>query len=212
MLEKTETGEPRKNTHSKEWLGQLLKGEPDAVAEFWDQYGFRLIGLADKQLNPKLQGRVDAEDVVQSACRTFFRRGQSQQFQLEESESLWRLLCAIVVNKARRKARFHTQKKRGVDAEKDPSDNDGGRPREMGASSLPTPEEIVEYNDQFEFLMSALDENEKQLVQCKLESQTNAEIAETLKCSERTVRRLFAGIRSRLIEQFEDADHEFFSR
>jgi len=45
-----------------------------------------------------------------------------------------------------------------------------------------------------------------------LESQTNAEIAETLKCSERTVRRLFAGIRSRLIEQFEDADHEFFSR
>ena len=204
MVEKTEAGEPGENTHSKQWLDQLLKGEPEVVAEFWDQYGFRLSSLADKQLNSKLQGRFDAEDVVQSACRTFFRRGQTEQFQLEESESLWRLLCAIVVNKARRKARFHTRKKRGVDAEIKPSYGDDGRPRAFAVSSLPTPEEIVEYNDQFEFLMSVLDENEKQLVQCKLENQTNAEIAETLKCSERTIRRMFAGLRSRLVNQWEE--------
>lgn len=190
-------------SHSKEWLQNLLEGDQQVVQEFWNQYGDRLGRLAGKQLNPKLQRRIEADDVVQSACRTFFRRAEAGQFQLEESESLWRLLCAIVVNKARMKVRFHLQDKRGVNHEEEQTAPSGEKPRDFAVDSTPAPDEVAEFNDQFEFLMSGLDDEEKQIIQHKLDDLTNEEIATRMDCSERTVRRIFARIRSRLIDQWE---------
>lgn len=202
---KTETRHPDQ-VHSREWLQRLLDGDNAVVAEFWSQYGDRLGRMAGKQLNQKMRRRVEADDVVQSACRTFFRRAEAGQFTLEESESLWRLLCAIVVNKAKMKIRFHLQEKRGLDQEVDPSGAADDRPRDYAVSERPGPDEIVEFNDEFEFLMSELDDEEKQIVQLKLEDRTNTEIAELIGCSERTVRRIFSRIRSRLIEQWDGDD------
>ena len=193
-------------SHSKEWLNQLMEGEEEVVRDFWNQYGDRLEKLAGRQLNPKMQRRVQADDVVQSACRTFFRRAEAGQFKLDESESLWRLMCAIVVNKARMKIRFHLQEKRGVNHEEEQSNED--RPVDIGVSESPTPDAIAEFNDQFEFIMNALDEEEKQIIQLKLEDLTNEEIAERMDCSERTVRRIFSRIRSRLIDQWDDQDEQ----
>lgn len=190
--------------HSKAWLQQLLEGTPEVVSEFWNQYGDRLEKLAGKQLTPKLKRRVEADDVVQSACRTFFRRAEAGQFQLDESESLWRLLCAIVVNKARMKARFHLQGKRGINREEDPGQVGDDRPLDLGVAATPRPDEVAELNDQFEFLLSCLDDEEKQIIQYKLEDLNNDEIASRMNCSERTVRRIFARIRSRLIDQWEE--------
>lgn len=198
-----ESGHQSDEAHSKEWLQKLLDGEGEVVRDFWQQYGDRLSKLAGRQLNAKLQRRVEADDVVQSACRTFFRRAEAGQFELEESESLWRLLCAIVVNKARMKVRFHLQDKRGVHHEEDQSHAPDEKPREFAVADSPAPDEVAEFNDQFEFLMSALDEEEKQIIQYKLEDLTNDEIAEKMDCSERTVRRIFSRIRSRLIDQWE---------
>ncbi|MEC9091777.1 MAG: sigma-70 family RNA polymerase sigma factor [Planctomycetota bacterium] len=190
--------------NSKEWLRKLLDGDGNAVQEFWKQYGSRLSQLAGRQLSRKLQRRVEADDVVQSACRTFFRRAEAGQFQLEESESLWRLLCAIVVNKARMKARFHLQGKRGIHQEVDQAKNPDEKSRDFAATSTPNPAEVAAYNDHFEFLMSGLDTEEKQIIQYKLEDLTNDEIAEKMACSERTVRRIFSKIRSRLIDEWQD--------
>lgn len=188
--------------HSQQWLEQLLEGRDDVVQQFWNQYGGRLGRLAGKQLNRNLERRVDADDVVQSACRTFFRRAGAGQFKLDESESLWRLLCAIVVNKAKMKIRFHLQGKRGVNQEEHLSDGEARQPQ-IGVSSEPAPEDVAEYNDQFEHLMQSLDQEEQQIIQLKLEDLTNDEIAGKLGCSERTVRRVFSRIRSRLIDQWE---------
>ena len=197
-------GDADSGSHSKEWLQRLLDGEQEVVSEFWTQYGDRLGKLAGRQLNPKLQRRVEADDVVQSACRTFFRRAEAGQFNLEESESLWRLLCAIVINKARMKVRFHLQDKRGVNREEDPGAAGDDRPVDLGVAATKAPDEIAELNDQFEFLMAGLDDEEKQIIQLKLEDLTNGEISKRMDCSERTVRRIFARIRSRLIEHWED--------
>ena len=194
----------KQTTHTREWLEKLLDGEGDVVREFWALYGERLGKLAGKHLNSNLQRRFEAEDVVQSACRTFFRRAEAGQFQLAESESLWRLLCAIVVNKARMKIRFHLQDKRGVNREADVAPLPDGRPREFAVASAPAPEEVAELNDQFQFLMSGLDEEEQLIVQHKLADLTNGEIAEKMNCSERTVRRIFSRIQSRLIKQWDE--------
>src|SRR5438132_48415 len=95
----------------------LREGNRQIVQQFCDQYGALLHPLADKHLAGPLRRRVGPEDVVQSACRTFLRRAQAGEFQLADSEALWRLLCAITLAKVRELARFHGRQKRGFDQE-----------------------------------------------------------------------------------------------
>jgi hypothetical protein len=54
---------------------------------------------------------------VQSACFTFLRRVRGGEFQLEDSEGLWRLLCAITLAKVHKQTRFHLRQKRGLGQE-----------------------------------------------------------------------------------------------
>ena len=67
---------------------QLAQGNPEAEHEFWNLYGERLQRLASQHLSSGLRRRVGAEDVVQSACRTFLRRAQDGQFEFSDAESL----------------------------------------------------------------------------------------------------------------------------
>src|SRR5438445_10919068 len=95
----------------------LRSGDRLIVQEFCGQYGALLQRLAERHLSEGLRRRVGAEDVVQSAYRTFLRRAQAGEFQLADSEGLWRLLCAITLTKVRELARFHRRQKRGLDQE-----------------------------------------------------------------------------------------------
>src|SRR5690348_13861516 len=95
----------------------LRSGDRPVVEEFWEQYGTQLEGLAERYLSERLRRRVGAEDVVQSAYRTFLRRAQAGEFQLADSDGLWRLLCAITIAKVREIARFHRRQRRSIDQE-----------------------------------------------------------------------------------------------
>src|SRR5207253_4315479 len=110
-----------------------------------EQYGALLHRLADKHLPRGLRRRGGAEDVVQSACRTFLRRAQGGEFQLGDSEDLWRLLCAITLTKVREQARFHLRKKRGLDQEVGPGPNDSASSFLQPVASGPSPLEAAEF-------------------------------------------------------------------
>jgi RNA polymerase sigma-70 factor (ECF subfamily) len=183
-----------------DWLGRLSRGDDQVVAEFWRDYGARLQGLAARQLKLSLRRRVDPQDVVQSACRTFLRRLQAGDFALDGAENLWRLLCVITLAKARRQARFHHRGKRSIARERslDAAGDDQRAPLYEAVERGPTPEEAAAFGDQLEKLLAGLDEEERQLVLLKLEDRTHDEIAHALRCSERTVRRILNRVRSRL--------------
>ena len=178
------------------WVRRLVEGDEQVARQFWDQYGIRLQGLAAEYLSSRLSRREGPEDVVQSVCRTFLRRARVGQFDLADSESLWRLLCAITLTKIRQKARFHRRQKRGFDREERLEADRAGK-REFAAPD-PTPVEAAEFADELQQLLAALDEEERQLVELKLEQYKNAEIAEKLACSERTVRRILKRVQSQL--------------
>ena len=182
----------------------LREGDRQVVREFCEQYGTLLHELADKHLAGPLRRRVGPEDVAQSACRTFLRRAQAGEFRLEDSESLWRLLCAITLTKVREQARFHQRRKRGLDRERPlaPDGSPGDAAPFEPAAPGPTPAEAAEFADQFQQVMASLDEEERRLVDLKLQQYTNDEAAERLGCSERTVRRLLKHVRSRLERAF----------
>ncbi len=182
------------------WLARLAEGDEQVVAEFWNAYNRRLQGLAAQHLKVGLQRRIDPEDVVQSACRTFLRRLHAGDFELAGAENLWRLLCVITLAKVRQQARFHQRGKRSIEQEQPLSGrSDGSRaPGYEAVERSPTPDEAAAFADQLDNLLSALDTEERQVVQLKLEDRTNEEIARQMQCSERTVRRILNRVRSRL--------------
>jgi RNA polymerase sigma factor (sigma-70 family) len=186
----------------------LRTGDQRIAQEFWDQYGGMLHGLAERNLAEGMRRRVGPEDVVQSVCRTFLRRAKIGEFQLPDSESLWRLLCAITLTKVREQTRFHLRQKRGLDQEihvsalSDADSSAGGFDK---VAPGPTPAEAAAFDDQFQQLLASLDEEERQIIDLKLQDCTQEEIAQRLHCSDRTVRRILKRVQRRLSKVFDVA-------
>ncbi len=190
----------------QELMAGFRTGDARLVQEFWNQYGPMLHRIADKHMGQNLQRRVGPEDVVQSACRTFFRRVQGGLLELTDGESLWRLLCAITLTKVREQARFHTRKKRGLNKEVHAAGSpDDSSPGDFGlAASEPTPAQAAEFADQFAQLLGVLDEEERKIVDLKLQEFTHEEVAAQLGISERTVRRLFKRIQAKFTRSLDE--------
>ena len=64
---------------------------------------------------------------------------------------------------------------------------------------------VVAFADQMEKLLSMLSDEERSLVQLKLDGHKQEEIAEQLGCSERTVRRLLSRVRAHWKKMLEDS-------
>ena len=184
-------------------ISDLRSGDSQTAQAFFDHYGPLLERLAERHLASGIRRRVGADDVVQSACRTFFRH-KSGQFQLNDSESLWHLLSAITLAKVREQARFQLRKKRGLNQEQhlESHASTDGHAFDAADGGI-GPDEAVAFEEQFELLVGALDDEERRLVDLKLQEFTNAEAAQRLGCSERTVRRLMKRIQAQLTRQLE---------
>lgn len=182
----------------------LRDGDNVVIHDFFDQYGELLHKLADQKLAPGVRRRIGPEDVVQSACRTFLRRAQAGEFILDNSDALWRLLCAITLTKMREQTRFHLRHKRGMQREvamNAPADASLADFQPVAPG--PTPSEEVEFADQFQLALSSLNEEERSMVEWKLQDFTQEEIAVKLGCSDRTVRRVLKKVEAQLLEALE---------
>src|SRR5262245_47150683 len=100
-------------------------GDEAAAAELFERYADRLIALARSRLSAKVAGRVDPEDVVQSAYRSFFAGVRNGRYDLERGGDVWRLLLAITLHKLYRQVQQHQRQKRSLDREHRLSDNPG---------------------------------------------------------------------------------------
>ncbi|HEY8668624.1 MAG TPA: sigma-70 family RNA polymerase sigma factor [Tepidisphaeraceae bacterium] len=196
----------------QQWLrmiGGLRAGDEAAVREFCQTYAAALHRLADRHLPQGLRRRLGAEDVVQSAYRTFFRRVKGGELQFGEGQDLWRLLCAITLTKVHEQARFHLRKKRGLNREVHAAD-DSSAGGEMHAApdTSPSPAQAAEFQDQFERLLQGLSAEERKIVELRLADCDNLEVAERLGCSERTVRRMMKKLQEKLTKSLESGGGE----
>lgn len=184
----------------------LRDGDSLVLEQFCARYGDQLHRIAEKRMPARLQRRIGPEDIAQSACRTFLRRAREGQFHLRDSEQLWSLLCAITLTKLREQARFHLRKKRGLDLEIDVTAADPGEsgPGWVPIARGPSPAQAAEFALQLQQVMESFDDEERQIVELKLQEFTNDEVAERLGCSERTVRRLVKQVQAKLTRAFAD--------
>jgi len=178
--------------HWDRLIDGLRRGDASVMADFVRDYRPALERIAAGAIPRCMRGRVGPESVAQSVCRTFLRRMEVDPFEVGDADALWRLLCAIALNKARAKVRFHLRERRGA-ARDVPLD----RAAEV-ADGRPTPEDAAAFEETLRQVLDDLDEEERAMVELRLGGSTQEEIAARLGCSERTVRRLLAGLETRL--------------
>jgi RNA polymerase sigma-70 factor (ECF subfamily) len=120
---------------SVELLVRCRAGDNDAAALLYSRFGQRMARLANRWMSRRLRTRVDPQEVVHSAFRTFFRRTTDGQFLLADSTSVWHLLSEITLNKVRRQGAYHRAGKRCVDREAGESETqEAGEPADRKSS------------------------------------------------------------------------------
>src|SRR5437762_1127257 len=87
-------------------MTRLRSGEDSAAREVFERFAGRLIGLARRQFGELLARKVDPEDVVQSAYKSFFVRHRDGQFTVESWNALWKLLALITLRKCADRAEY----------------------------------------------------------------------------------------------------------
>jgi RNA polymerase sigma factor (sigma-70 family) len=179
------------------WIDPLKEGNPEAAQQLWQRYFDRLVWLARRRLRSPAPRAGDEEDVALSAFATFCRGVQAGRFpQLDDRDSLWKILVVLTARKA-----FHLlrdegrQKRRGLRASRD-AGRDGGALLQQVLSREPTPAFAAEVAEQYQRLLARLDNPDlERLAGLKLEGYTNDEIAGQLNCTTRTVERRLRIIR-----------------
>jgi RNA polymerase sigma-70 factor (ECF subfamily) len=83
-------------------MARLRAGDRDASALVFERFTRRLIGLARAHLDARLRQKVDPEDVLQSAYKSFFIRHARGEFDIDGWDGLWALLTVITVRKCSR--------------------------------------------------------------------------------------------------------------
>ncbi len=176
------------------WVHELRHGDEVAARRLWEFVGARLIATARREVGQVTPRGYDEDDVAQSAfgalCASVRKGAYSD---LAGRGELWQLLSVITLNKARRKARDESRRRRG-----------GGVAHatlteelcEQAVAPDGDPAVKVIAQDECARLLKLLDRREVRLVALlKVEGYTNTEIARQLGCTRRSVHRRLALIR-----------------
>lgn len=191
---------------SLELWPRVQAGDEAASQEVFDRYVAQLVALTRRNLSHRLAKRVDPDDIVQSAYRSFFVNARDGRFEIGKSGDLWRLLAAITINKLRRQVARNTSNKRDYRLEQSgaPSNSMIGIVATV-AGREPDPAEGAALSDEIAALLADLRSEQRIMLERRLQGYTHEEIAAELQCTDRTVRRFFERLRHQLKQSLLDS-------
>jgi RNA polymerase sigma-70 factor (ECF subfamily) len=176
-------------------MSRLRAGEDAAAREVFERFAGRLIGLARGQFNQLLSRKVDPEDVVQSAYKSFFVRHRAGKLEVGDWDGLWHLLTLITLRKCADRAEYFRAKRRDAAREAGSDKPDAWL---AALDREPSPEEAVILAETVEGLFRDVSAHERPVLELSLQGYSVPEICERLGRAERTVRRLRERVRKRL--------------
>ena len=179
-------------------LAHLKTGDPDAAAEIFGRFSRRLIGLARDHLSSRLRQKVDPEDVLQSAFRSFFRRHASGEFALQDWDGMWALLAVITLRKCGHQAEHYLAMCRDINREQTPIVTEESRAHWEAIAREPTPTEAVMLAETVQLLLDGLDPEDRTVVSLRLQDFSAEEISAELGRPLRSVYRALERARKRL--------------
>jgi RNA polymerase sigma-70 factor (ECF subfamily) len=187
-------------------VARFRQGDQQAATELFHRYVSRLVALVRPRLSNKLRGRFDAEDVVQSAWRSFFRRVQADQIEVEGD--LWQLLATITLYKAIDRCRQHGTAGRDI-AREQCSLSPKSLPDlvEKALAREPSPQEAeLAFFEVLEHCQRDLPQRYRDLIALRLQGRAVAEITATMGCSRRTYERAWKDFETQVGKYFNAED------
>ena len=190
---------------SAQLMARWQGGDQQAANALFERHAERLLALVRTRLSSRLARRFDAEDVVQSAYRSFFIGARDGRYVLEQSGDLWRLLVVIALHKLHRQVEHHQAGKRALDREHN-SPSIGGLTA-FEAETLarePSPADAAALADELEQVMQRLNANQRRVLELRLQGYTLEEIAAESCHSLRTVRRRLDQVKEYLQQRYQE--------
>ena len=185
-------------------IAEVKDGDQQAAQAIWERYFQRLASLARRKLADSPRAAADEEDAALSAFGSMLRGVELGRFKrLDDRDDLWQVLVMLTVRKAINQRNRETAERRGGGRVRGESvftapGARGEREREGIAQivdSLPSPDMLVELEDELRLLFELLDDDQRQMVLWRLEGHTNREIAQRLERTISWVERKFRLIR-----------------
>lgn len=185
--------------------GSLLRdvrcGNQQAATVLYQRYAERLRLLARKRSSRDLAGRLDEDDIVQSAFGSFFRGVSNGSYDVPAGEEIWKLFLVITMNKVRAKGAYHRAARRDV------RHTAGGEGIERVPDTIATTAHAATLlRLSVEEALGRLPAEQERAVRLRMEECEVAEIASALGRSKRTVERLLQEGRARLGELLADPE------
>jgi RNA polymerase sigma-70 factor (ECF subfamily) len=186
-------------------LMQRLRAGDDAAARMvFERFAQRLVAVARRHLDDRLARKVDPEDVVQSAYKSFFVRQREGAWEIGGWDGLWGLLTLIALRKCADRAAYYRAEKRdlgrevvraGARDEFDSTPSVG----DLALTREPLPEEAAVLAETVEELFRQIDDDdERTILELSLQGYSTSEISESTGRAERSVRRMRETTRRRL--------------
>jgi RNA polymerase sigma-70 factor (ECF subfamily) len=182
------------------FITRLRAGDERACDEIFQRYVGKLITVARRRLDARLQRKVDPEDIVQSVFKSFFAHGADGSLVPNDPEHLWALLVTITDRKCSKWLRHFEAARRTLRRET------AGQIDYDALARDPTPSDAAILNELVEQLLNSFDEREREIVARHLQNETVKQIREGLGCSERTIFRVQERARKRLRRLIEQAE------
>lgn len=201
-------------------MHRFQQGDDGAAELLFARFFERLDRFAERQMSPRLQQRVGADDIAQSVYRSFFAKAKLGVYNVNESGELWSLLAFQAKRKVQQHAEWHSAQKRDSSREQ-PVQSDQGHLEitdGQGASDSAEVDDAIEYvlsrlcgkwklilaaaekEPHVAKIAAAVDESETDvrrvlILRMRCAAQLgNEQIAEILGCSEVTVRRIWRNL------------------
>lgn len=182
------------DTVDSELLEAWSRGDERAATVLFERYQVRLTALVRSRLSRQLARRIDPEDVLLSAYRSFFITSRDRRALTVAGDDLWPLLTTFVLRKLARQIRYHAADRRSIEHEH----SDTFEWAESLWQREPTAEHAAMFQEEVERLMSRLDETAREVMVLTLQGYDATKIARQLGVNERTVRRALDRVREML--------------
>jgi RNA polymerase sigma-70 factor (ECF subfamily) len=181
------------------FLVRFREHDADAAREAFRRFTGELVALARRRFAPRFRHKVDPEDVVQSAYKSFFLRYGAGTLEMNSWKGLWGLLTLITLRKCSERVAHHRALCRDLAREAPSSPRAENAPPWVAvAGREPAPHEAVELAELVGSLLSDSSEHERPVIELSLQGYSAREISQRIGRAERTVRRLRERLRSRL--------------
>ena len=183
------------------WIDRVKQGDSVAAEQIWQKYYFDLVSMARQRLQGVSLAVSDEEDVAVSVFESFYRAAENGRFpDLNCRDDLWKLLLRMASWKIIDRHRHNKRVRRGGNQAThslDVSDDDGKVFDVIGDE--PSPEMVVMMTESCEQLLAHLGDTPlRDIAVGKMEGFSNAELAQKLGCSERTIERRIKLIRQKI--------------